>query len=307
MNNNNIGAPKQAANLLKTRTSDHPRNQSRSQLAAASTPRNQLRSSSRSTSRNRSYSQTRVRLNHSDEHNDLRSSQEPTVHSSRSLDEVSDGQVRQSKHRHGHHLNNSRQPGTAVGLNNQSYTSPPADQARNGACGHNGVEGRMTAEQGEDNIQDLLTCTVCFELYDDDEHQPKLLSCHHSLCKQCILTLISASSSRHSTSVSKGQRVTCPTCRNTTALPSATSHTAAVARMQTNFYVAQMKDLIGCAVRPRGAHGPQSCPRHEKEILELFCRSCAMSICQKCRANDHSQMNGRLCRPMSSDFCLSTR
>ena len=44
-----------------------------------------------------------------------------------------------------------------------------------------------------DDVEDLLTCPVCMNLYDelDDGHKPKILSCSHTLCIECIKVTIS--------------------------------------------------------------------------------------------------------------------
>lgn len=36
---------------------------------------------------------------------------------------------------------------------------------------------------------DLLTCSVCWNIYDEEVHKPKFLSCHHTLCLECIKVL----------------------------------------------------------------------------------------------------------------------
>ena len=40
------------------------------------------------------------------------------------------------------------------------------------------------------DADDLLTCSVCFNEFDDNSHKPKFLSCHHTLCLECIKVLI---------------------------------------------------------------------------------------------------------------------
>jgi len=37
-----------------------------------------------------------------------------------------------------------------------------------------------------DEAEDLLTCSVCFNSFDNDDHKPKYLSCHHTLCLACL-------------------------------------------------------------------------------------------------------------------------
>ncbi len=41
-----------------------------------------------------------------------------------------------------------------------------------------------------DNFEELTTCTVCFDIFDDGEHEPKFLSCHHTFCLKCVKVLL---------------------------------------------------------------------------------------------------------------------
>ena len=34
----------------------------------------------------------------------------------------------------------------------------------------------------EKDTEDLSTCCICLNPYDNDEHKPKFLSCGHTLC-----------------------------------------------------------------------------------------------------------------------------
>lgn len=45
----------------------------------------------------------------------------------------------------------------------------------------------MSVNRVEEQIEDLSTCCVCLEFYNDGERKPKFLSCHHCLCLKCIL------------------------------------------------------------------------------------------------------------------------
>lgn len=49
------------------------------------------------------------------------------------------------------------------------------------------------------HINDLLTCSICLERFND----PKILPCHHSFCFNCINRL------------KENRQVKCPICRNT--------------------------------------------------------------------------------------------
>ena len=38
--------------------------------------------------------------------------------------------------------------------------------------------------------EDYLTCSVCFNEYDEKSHTPKFLICFHTLCIQCVKVII---------------------------------------------------------------------------------------------------------------------
>lgn len=124
-----------------------------------------------------------------------------------------------------------------------------------------------------DSSLDLLSCKICLDSYDELERIPKLLSCHHSFCMLCLTT------------VSNQQKmITCPTCRDKTVLPP-----GGVSKLQTNFYVAQMKEVIdkSSEIRDKSLEKLPSCAKHEK-ALDLFCSTCERSLCIECQAGDHA-------------------
>ncbi len=47
------------------------------------------------------------------------------------------------------------------------------------------------AEAYVDDFEDLWTCSVCLENFDNEVHKPKFLSCHHTLCLNCVKVHIS--------------------------------------------------------------------------------------------------------------------
>lgn len=125
-----------------------------------------------------------------------------------------------------------------------------------------------------DNIADLLTCSVCLEPFDEAEHQPKLLPCHHSFCKHCLLQLARNYS-----------YIDCPTCRERIALSCAAP--AGISRLQTNFYVTQMREILGGDQRT--SRERCVCRKHGNNPLKFFCQSCEVEICQECCNGDHKE------------------
>ena len=35
--------------------------------------------------------------------------------------------------------------------------------------------------------QDVMSCDICTEKYDNRERKPKFLTCHHTFCEYCLL------------------------------------------------------------------------------------------------------------------------
>lgn len=124
-----------------------------------------------------------------------------------------------------------------------------------------------------DSSLDLLSCKICLESYDELERIPKLLSCHHSFCMLCLTTV-----------GNQQKLLTCPTCRDKTVLPP-----GGVSKLQTNFYVAQMKEVIdkSSEIRDRSLEKLPSCAKHKK-ALDLFCSTCERSLCIECQTDDHA-------------------
>ena len=59
-----------------------------------------------------------------------------------------------------------------------------------------------------DELGDVTECPVCFEFYDESgEHVPRLLPCTHTLCENCVRSLLKEKSLR------------CPECKTTHQAP----------------------------------------------------------------------------------------
>ena len=38
----------------------------------------------------------------------------------------------------------------------------------------------------EEETDDLINCSVCLEVYNDQERKPKFLPCSHTICLRCL-------------------------------------------------------------------------------------------------------------------------
>ena len=123
------------------------------------------------------------------------------------------------------------------------------------------------AEKVEKNVEDLekeIMCAICQEHYTE----PKVLSCLHYYCKQCIYRL--------ALRTGLDKPFSCPECRKDTTLPQ-----GGVNNLPTAFFVNRLKELHSKMER---AHGKveASCELCSGDKAEAFCRQCAQFICEKC-------------------------
>lgn len=116
-----------------------------------------------------------------------------------------------------------------------------------------------------------LSCSICFE----DYKTPKVLTCGHTFCCQCVSKMVGRNSS-----------LQCPTCRKDISLPKS----GKVEDFTTNFALLslisdQKKIKKGDGHLPKVGPGHE-CPQH-KTPTKFYCKSCKKSVCAECLLQDH--------------------
>lgn len=91
-------------------------------------------------------------------------------------------------------------------------------------------------------------------------HAPKLLSCFHVFCQQCLSQLLT----QHQQTTPPCWRVQCPTCNQTSLVPGGE-----------------------VSALPTVATG--ACPDHAPQELQGYCRTCEQLVCSQCTATEHAQ------------------
>jgi len=86
-----------------------------------------------------------------------------------------------------------------------------------------------TSSSVMENYEHMLMCLICRSLFDDHDHQPKFLPCHHTFCKECLREYVRQ----------MGDDIECPSCRKVATIPA-----AGVAALQTNFYAKYIQNLV---------------------------------------------------------------
>ena len=124
---------------------------------------------------------------------------------------------------------------------------------------------------GAKDLEEEITCAVCHDHYDD----PRVLSCLHYYCKQCI----------HSLALRRGlyKPFPCPECRKETSLPQ-----GSVDELQAAFFINRMKQVHSKLERATGKV-EAVCEMCSGGKSIAFCRQCAQFICQEC-LKQHGRM-----------------
>ncbi|XP_071487021.1 tripartite motif-containing protein 2-like [Diadema antillarum] len=110
-----------------------------------------------------------------------------------------------------------------------------------------------------------LECPICLTLF----NQPKLLSCSHTFCKDCLERVFQTTSFQNI--------VTCPVCRKGINVPSGD-----VDKLQTNIPLSSLVDEVKtksptCSV----------CDTEENPLAVSYCQDCEDYMCTSCE-KDHS-------------------
>lgn len=121
----------------------------------------------------------------------------------------------------------------------------------------------------EDFTEGFLTCGTCLYAYDQGEHSPKLLSCSHTICQNCLELIVATPSLNSNT---EQGHIRCPICRSNIAIPN-----GGVSALPPSFLVNQLFDLVN--KKPR-EFIPKCSVHIEQELL--FCETCDCVFCDTC-------------------------
>ena len=126
-------------------------------------------------------------------------------------------------------------------------------------------------DSGVKDLEEEITCGICHEHY----QEPKVLSCCHYYCKQCI----------HSLALRTGldKPFSCPECRKDTTLPQ-----GGVDNLQAAFFVNRLQHVHSKLERATGKVEAK-CEMCSDGKAEAFCRHCMMFICAEC-VKQHTKM-----------------
>lgn len=108
-----------------------------------------------------------------------------------------------------------------------------------------------------DDLEEDLTCSVCFGLFSD----PRVLPCSHTFCRSCLESVLQTSVS---VSIWRPLRLPlkCPSCRSVTELP-----TNGLDALPVNVCLRAIVEKYQSDGRPRSP----ACPEHPRQPLNVYC------------------------------------
>ena len=118
---------------------------------------------------------------------------------------------------------------------------------------------------GVKDLEDEITCAICHDHY----QEPKVLSCCHYYCKQCIHRL--------ALRTSLDKPFSCPECCKETTLPQ-----GGVDNLQAAFFINRLKQVHSKLERATGEVEAKCEMCSKRDKAEAFCRHCMMFICAEC-------------------------
>ena len=121
----------------------------------------------------------------------------------------------------------------------------------------------MAAEQMK-KVTGHLSCPICYELY----KKPKYLPCYHSYCEECLVNLVVQSN------------ITCPECRETTAVPSGGVH-----KLPNNFFINRLLDEVALKRKVEGEEEAKCDLCVRGDAVEVLCLDCGAFLCSRCVDN----------------------
>ena len=113
------------------------------------------------------------------------------------------------------------------------------------------------AVRATSSLEELLTCSVCLEVYSN----PKTLPCHHSFCQTCLEKLPKENT----------RSFYCPTCCRRAELPD-----GGVAALSTAFYLYKCKEIQSSLKKEF------KCGNCHKSAAASYCKVCSRPLCIAC-------------------------
>ncbi|CAH1241246.1 TRIM2 [Branchiostoma lanceolatum] len=146
-------------------------------------------------------------------------------------------------------------------------------------------------------VDDILTCGICFETFDFKSKKPKSLpSCRHVFCMDCLIKHAATEQNQRKQGQGKWTTFECPTCRKKVNLSP-----KGVEGLPDDRTVLGLTDkVLNKGVVSLKAQDEEkankdgmvprvidTCQKHPREELRMFCNRCAVPVCAECVEIEH--------------------
>ncbi|XP_069069349.1 tripartite motif-containing protein 59 isoform X2 [Pleurodeles waltl] len=118
------------------------------------------------------------------------------------------------------------------------------------------------------NLEEELTCCICYNLYED----PRVLPCSHTFCRSCLESVVQSSSNY---SIWRPIRLPlkCPTCRSIAELPP-----TGIGALPANFALRAIIEKYS----KENNQDILTCPDHSRQPLNVYCLLDRKLVCGHC-------------------------
>ncbi|XP_078522904.1 tripartite motif-containing protein 59 [Lissotriton helveticus] len=118
------------------------------------------------------------------------------------------------------------------------------------------------------NLEEELTCCICYNLYED----PRVLPCSHTFCKSCLESVVQSSSNY---SIWRPIRLPlkCPTCRSVAELPP-----TGIGALPANFALRSIIEKYS----KENNQDILTCSEHSRQPLNVYCLLDRKLVCGHC-------------------------
>lgn len=124
----------------------------------------------------------------------------------------------------------------------------------------------------KDLEETLLSCNICREPFNQSDRSPRLLTCNHTFCHTCLVTLSEGRADRD---------LECSMCRKVTA-------SGDVCKLPVDHKVNQIRDCVD----ENKQRQKKGCLQHDFQYLSFFCQKCFVPVCRDCTVLTHTMDKG---------------
>ena len=120
-------------------------------------------------------------------------------------------------------------------------------------------------------LEDIITCSLCYDFFNHTNRAPKALPCTHNFCLECLEKFVTDK---------VDFKLPCPLCQAKFIVPE-----EGVKAIPTNIMVKQLLDNLPVLSPSKKDASKARCQEHKKNGCEFMCKTCHVPLCRECIKN----------------------